>query len=187
MSLGRLKQQKLFDLKSSLAYGGVFRNKAKNRGARPLSSKGSLHVVMRSSHAKGPWSFRNSQNIHKLGNFIRKFSQSKGIELISLANVGNHYHLHVRIPNRSFYKAWIRGLTSGMAMLTLGLEGLIKLKSENKRFWDYRPFTRVINNFKSYLNIKDYIQINQLEGVGLPRTQAVILIKGSSRFFKDSG
>jgi REP element-mobilizing transposase RayT len=181
------QQQNLFQQKYSLAYGGLFRNKAKNRGARPLTSQGTLHVVMRSSLAKGLWSFRNPKNIVKLGNFIQKFSKSKGIEIISLANVGNHYHLHVRIPNRTLYKAWIRGLSSGMAMLTLGLEGLRQLKNDNKKFWDYRPFTRVINNFKSYLNLKDYININQLEGVGLSRAQAVVLIKGSNTFFKDSG
>jgi REP element-mobilizing transposase RayT len=181
------QQQALFQNKYSLAYGGLFRKKAKNRGARPLTSKGTLHVVMRSSFAKGLWSFRNSKNILKLGNFIQKFSQSKGVEIISLANVGNHYHLHVRIPNRTLYKAWIRGLSSGMAMLTLGLDGLKQLKKDSKKFWDYRPFTRVINNFKSYLNLKDYIQINQLEAVGLPRVHAVVLIKGSHSYFKDSG
>ncbi|MFN8848061.1 MAG: transposase [Bdellovibrionales bacterium] len=180
------RQQTLFPQNYKLAYGGIFRNKVRNRGARPLTFKGTLHVVMRSSMAKGAWSFQNSKNKLKLSHFIQKFSNSKGVEIISLANVGNHFHMHVKVPNRALYKAWIRGLSSGIAMLTLGLNGLKQLKSSNKKFWDYRPFTRVINNFRSYINLKDYIQINQLEGLGFARMKAVLLIKGSHLYFKNS-
>lgn len=183
MKTKRPKQQSLFNQKWSLSHGGILRKKAHGRGARPLSSKATLHVVMRSSQAKGLWSFQNSKNIRKLGKFIQEFSKSKGVELISVANVGNHYHLHVKIPNRSLYKAWIRGLSSGIAMLTLGRKGLYLLKNQEEKFWDYRPFTRVIQSFKAFLNLKDYLRINQFEGLGMPRTQAVLLVKGSRTFF----
>ena len=179
-------QQKLFNEKFTLQYVGILRKKAKNRGARPLSSKDSLHLVLRSSFAKAQWSFQHPKQIRKVKNFIEEFSKKKGIQIISLANVGNHLHLHIKIPNRTFYKAWIRGLTSGIAMLVAGLEGLKKIKEMGKTFWDYRPFTRIIRSFKAFLNLKDYIKINQFEGLGMPRTQAVIMIKGSRGFFKDS-
>ena len=79
----------------------------------------------------------------------------------SLANVGNHLHLHVKITNRMLYKAWIRGLTSAIAMMIAGRDGL--------------------------LNLKDYIDINHFEGLGIPRAQATVLIKGSRSYFKNSG
>jgi len=40
------------------------------------------------------------------------------------------------------------------------------------RFWDYRPFSRVLCSFKEFLTLKNYIQINQLEGLGYTRSEA---------------
>ena len=179
------KQEKLFKQKSSLQYGGLLRSKAKNRGARPLSRKDSIRLVMRSSVAKNEMSFRNLKHFKKLGELIQKFSKEKGIQILSLANVGNHLHLHIKITNRTLYKAWIRGLSSAIAMLIAGRKGLAELKKQKKKFWDYRPFTRVINSFKAFLNLKDYIEINQFEGIGMARAKAVLLIKGSKAFFSD--
>lgn len=39
-------------------------------------------------------------------------------------------------------------------------------------FWDARPFTRIVSAFKDYLNIRDYILLNQFEAQGLERWQA---------------
>lgn len=177
------KQLPLVNQSFPLQYGGILRTKAKNRRARPLSHKDSMHLVMRSSQAKSELSFRNPRHFKKLGIFIQNFSQKKGVQIISLANVGNHLHFHIKITNRTLYKAWIRGLSSAIAMLVAGRKKLIELKQEKKTFWDYRPFTRVIRSFKAILNLKDYIEINQFEGLGMPRTQAVLLVKGSRAFF----
>lgn len=178
-----MKQVELFDHKFKHQYGGELRKKAKNRGFRPLSSKDSIHVVLRSSQAKGEWSFRHKTNFNKVGQFIKKISNKYGVKLIGVANVGNHLHLHVKIGNRTLYKAWIRGLTAGIAIIVTKVN---KFKKLQKRFWDYRPFTRVIQSFKAFLNMKDYIAINELEGSGIPRSHAVLFIKGSKTFFKDT-
>lgn len=177
------KQLNLLDTKYSLQYGGMLRKKSKCRGARPLTRKDSIHLVMRSSQAKNELSFRNPKHLKKLGLLIQNFSKKKGIQIISLANVGNHLHLHIKIPNRTLYKAWIRGLSSAIAMLIAGRKKLKELKIQKKTFWDYRPFTRVVNSFKAYLNLRDYIEINQFEGIGMPRLKATLLIKGSRQFF----
>lgn len=179
----KAEQLSLSDQKYPLQYGGILRAKAKNRGARPLSRKGSMHLVMRSSQAKNEMSFRHPKHFKKLSLLIQNFSKSKGVQVISLANVGNHLHLQIKITNRTLYKAWIRGLSSAIAMLVAGRKNLAELKQQKKKFWDYRPFTRVINSFRAGLNLHDYIAINQFEGVGVPRTKAVLLIKGSCAFF----
>src|SRR5687768_4207361 len=101
------KQMKLFNQKFTNEYGGELRKKAKNRGYRPLSSKDSLHVVLRSTQARGEWSFRYKNNPARVAEFIKKVSNKYGVKLISVANVGNHLHLHVKIPNRTLYKSWI--------------------------------------------------------------------------------
>lgn len=180
-------QIKLFPQKWTLQYGGILRNRAKNRGARPLSRKDSLHLVLRSSKAKGLWSFQNQKLVRKIANLIQEFSAKKGVQILSLANVGNHLHLHVRITNRTLYKAWIRGLTSAIAMMVAGRKGLEELKQKKEKFWDYRPFTRVITNFKAFLNLKDYVEINKFEGLGMPRVQAVLSTSSFWPVFKQIG
>jgi putative transposase len=178
------QQLELLDQKFPKQYGGSLRSKAKNRGARPLSSKDSIHLVMRSTQAKGTWSFRHSNNFDKVQAFIKAFSARKGIQIVSVANVGNHLHFHIRIPNRTIYKAWIRGLTSGIAMIVLKRDGFLRLQKLKRKFWDYRPFSRVVTGFKAVLALRDYLEINQLEGVGVKRAQATIIVKGSKAFFK---
>jgi hypothetical protein len=44
------------------------------------------------------------------------------------------------------------------------------------RFWDYRPFTRVVESFRAYLNLRDYLLINELEGQGCERVHAWFVI-----------
>lgn len=174
-----------FMKKPMLAYGGELRKKAKNRGRRPLVTKsGSMHLTLRSTQAKGKHSFQDGRKRQRVQNFVQTFSIKKGVKIISFANVGNHLHLHVKLTNQTLYRAWIRGLTSGLAMISQGLDGLNTLKQKGIRFWDHRPFSRVIQSFRHFLNTKAYVEINVLEGLGMPRAQAEILIHGSRRFFK---
>jgi REP element-mobilizing transposase RayT len=181
------KQTSFFKRAPLKAYGGELRKKAKNRGARPLVTKsGSIHLSLRSTKATGPYSFQASKNRKRVSDFINSFSAKKGVQILGLANVGNHIHLHIKIPNHSLYRAWIRGLTSGLAMIAMGLNGLKQLKAKKTKFWDYRPFSRVIQSWRHFKNTKSYLEINLLEGMGMPRLQAEILIKGSRHLFKST-
>jgi hypothetical protein len=42
----------------------------------------------------------------------------------------------------------------------------------SRKFWDYRPFSRIAATFSEYLNLKDYVRLNQLEGDGYGRETA---------------
>lgn len=157
------------------AYGGELRKKRKGRiGARPLSTKHSMHLVLRSSRAKGDWSFRKGQNRARVENIIKRFSEKYGIRVLSAANVGNHLHLHVRLRNRFGYPPFIRAVTGAIAMAVTGVSRHRRPKTAGKRdkFWDYRPFTRVVIGFRAVLKVKDYIRINQLEAQGFSRPDA---------------
>ncbi|MGE0633953.1 MAG: hypothetical protein AB7O96_16180, partial [Pseudobdellovibrionaceae bacterium] len=82
-------------------------------------------------------------------------------------------HFQIRLSNRHTYKPFIRALTAAIAMAVTGASRWKPLKKEPKdRFWDYRPFTRVVQSFKAYLNLRDYIQINQIEGFGYKKHEA---------------
>ena len=54
----------------------------------------------------------------------------------------------------------------------MAVTGTSRWKQTAKKFWDLRPFTRIAKGRKGYLILKDYIQINRLQGLGCSRELA---------------
>ncbi|MGE0634783.1 MAG: transposase [Pseudobdellovibrionaceae bacterium] len=173
-----MKQVELLK-KQSKSYGGELLKTRKGRAhGRPLDTKNTMHLVLRSSKAKGGWSFKKAKNEKKIRDLVQKFSNKYGVRVLSLANVGNHLHFQIKLSSRHTYKPFIRALTAAVAMAVTGASRWNPLKREPKdRFWDYRPFTRVVQSFKAYLNLRDYIQINQIEGFGYRKHEARFIFK----------
>jgi len=86
-------------------YGGSLRTTRKSREmTRPLSTQDSMHLVMRSSKAVDEWSFRKPKHEREIERIVKKFSTKFGVKILSLGNVGNHLHFHIRLGNRYRYK-----------------------------------------------------------------------------------
>jgi len=165
--------------KQNLSYGGELLKTRKGREhGRPLDSRQTMHLVLRSSKAKGKWSFKTSNNEKKINAIINKFSNKYGVKILSLANVGNHLHFHIKLQKIQSYKPFIRAITAAIAMAITGASRWQPLsKMMDGKFWDYRPFTRIIVGWKAFLNLKDYIQINKWEGFGYQRSEAKYFVK----------
>ncbi len=168
---------------------------------RPLSIRETMHLVLRSTKAKGDWSFRKPRNHAHVNRIVDKFAVMYGVRVISMANVGNHLHLQIKLSNRYTYRPFIRAVTAAIAMAITGRNRWTrnrmaehgpakrsgKQPHQNKppkreKFWDYRPFTRVVESFKAWLNLKDYIKINEFEGAGYTRDDARFMLKIERRF-----
>jgi len=167
----------------SKSYGGELLKTRKGRAhGRPLSTQDTMHLVLRSTRAKGNWSFKRPQNERKIRAIVEKFSARYGVKIISLGNVGNHLHFHIKLARRQGYKPFIRAVTAAIAMAVTGASRWKPLKkTSNWKFWDYRPFTRVVQSYRAFLTLKDYIEINQLEGLGCERVEARFLIASRER------
>src|SRR3954466_9627758 len=96
------KQAQLKLLKNApKAYGGYLRTKRKGRmGPRPLDTRNTMHLMLKSSKAAGKWSFAGQTNREKVKRIVGKFSNKYGVQIISMANVGNHLHFHFKLGNR---------------------------------------------------------------------------------------
>lgn len=175
-TFGHMKQMAMLKPESK-SYGSTLRNRRKGRGTRPLSTKDSMHLVLRSSKAKGDWSFKRKENESKINSILARFSKRYYVQIISCANVGNHLHLHIQLIKRSTYKPFIRAITAAIAMAVTGASRWKKLGIQ---FWDYRPFTRVVQGLKALTSIREYIAINQLEGLGYGRIEAKFLLASNS-------
>jgi hypothetical protein len=54
----------------------------------------------------------------------------------------------------------------------MAITGASRWKPLKTKFWDYRPFTRVVRGLRALLGLRDYIEINQMEGYGYDRSEA---------------
>lgn len=170
-----VRQKSLFKSEGS-AYGGTLLNTRKGRSkGRPLAVKSTMHLVLRSSLAVGKQSFRYGKNPQLIKEVIGKFSDKYSVKILSLANVGNHIHIHLQLTYREGYIPFIRAVTAALAMAITGLSRWNPGKGI--RFWDRRPFTRIVMGFKDRLRLQDYIEVNQLEGLGNSRADARIIIE----------
>lgn len=152
------------------AYGGELLKTREGRGRpRPLATQKSMHLVLRSTQAKGEWSFKRPKHAARIRELTQTFAGRHGVKILSVANVGNHLHFHMRLSNRQTYRPFIRGLTAAIA---LAVTGASKLRPLSRKFWDYRPFTRIVQSYSGYLRLRDYVRINQLEGHGYSRRAA---------------
>ena len=94
-----------------------------------------------------------------------------------MANVGSHIHLHLQLTSRHLYPSFIRALTGSIAMVVTGAHRWKPLKKEPKdRFWDCRPYSRVVQSYRALKTLSDYIRINQMEGLGADRVNARLWI-----------
>ncbi len=179
--MAKAKQQSFFKLNEK-PYGGVLQKRRSGRcGPRPLDTKNTMHLILKSSKAIGPWSFRSSSNEKRIKEIIRKFSSKFGVKILSLANVGNHLHFQIKLTNRFTYAPFIRAVTAAISMAVTGHNRwhstVGKNKTKLKKFWDYRPFSRVVFGRQGFLTLRDYININQLEGFGFKRNGAKLMLK----------
>jgi REP element-mobilizing transposase RayT len=153
------------------AYGGELLKTRKGRvRGRPLATKYSMHLVLRSSLAVKEKSFLKPIHSAAIKKIIKKFSLKYGVKVISLANVGNHLHFHIKLGNRHAYRAFIRAVTAAIAMAVSGVSRWSK--HIQGKFWDYRPFTCIVETKRQFLNLRDYMQINKYEGLGYSRQTA---------------
>ncbi len=161
-----MKQQSLLKPQRS-DHGGSLKHPQKRR--RPLSTSQSMHIVLRSSKARGKFSFKKYQK--SIDQILMTFANKYYVQILSYANVGNHIHLHIKLFKRKFYAPFIRAVTAAIMIKVTGFSKWNK-KPEGFRFWDHRPFSRIASGFKAFLHLTDYIQINKEEAKGLSREQA---------------
>lgn len=177
--------------RSGLCFGGSLMTKAKNRTARPISSRDPMHLVLRSSKAKGIFSFGHRFNLKRVNEIVRRHCEKYGVKLIEYSNNYNHLHLLAKFPSRAVYLRFIRSLTGHLVLAVTGANRLRSLKDYfgEKGFWDYRPFSRVVRSWRGYRIARDYVVLNQLEAAGiLPKRSGRLraLQKGERHWFQPS-
>jgi hypothetical protein len=143
-------------------HGGVYAL-GKRKTARPFDSKKPVHLVMRSTRAKGPFSFLSPLKKNKVDQIVHEYARRFGVKIYDYSNNGNHLHLNIKAPNRRLFQNYLRTVSGLIARHVLGA----KKGSPRGKFWDAPAFSRVAEWGKSFGDLRKYIYINVLEGAGI--------------------
>lgn len=157
-------------------FGGNRRTTRASRKFRPVSTKTSMHLILKSLLAKGAWSFLTPRNKRIVKAVLKDQAEKHGVQILSSANVGNHLHIHLKVRSNLAYKAFVRATAGAIALKITGASKLNKLKA---RFWTQSPYTRFVHGIQDYMRLSDYIEINEIEGFGYSRKGAELFIRGA--------
>jgi hypothetical protein len=161
-----LKQHKqlgfeLLQEKAVKYFGGAYLKNSHAKTKRPLSTKKPSHLVLRSSRAIGSRSFlKFSDRIEAL---IKRQGRLHGVKIYRFANGGNHLHLIILPISRDAFNRFIRSLSGLIIRIVFGIE---KGRGQKLKFWDQRPFTRIIEWGRDYRRTAEYLALNTLEALG---------------------
>jgi len=133
------------------------------REQRPIAVKRPIHLVMKSSRAQGEHSFLSKKRARRIEDLVHRQGRLHGVQVYRFANSGNHLHLVIKPVSRKAFQKYVRAISGLIARITLGAE---KGKALGLKFWDARPFTRIIEWGRDYRNVCNYVLQNTLEALG---------------------
>ena len=155
-------QASLFRLKAEKKYfGGSLLRNSHAKEKRPITIKTPMHLVLRSDIAKGSRSLLNFER--RVQKIIYNQGRKFGVKIYRLSNVGNHLHLLILPRSRRAFQGFIRAIAGLIARSVLRAE---RGQSRGLKFWDQRPFTRVISWGRDYARACEHLLQNTLEALG---------------------
>jgi putative transposase len=142
--------------KHRYSHGGRLRQVRAGRGARPLSSKESLHVVLKAHREVIGNGLRSHQRFALIQKVLKKYTVRFYIRLEQVSIQGDHIHLLIRTSRRSQFQYFFRVL-SGQIAQRFENEGLLTVTDTppgdartTKKLWKYRPFSRIVKGWRAF-------------------------------------
>ena len=180
------KSKQLQLVKADLRFFGGQLLHGRRRSARPLSAKEPIHLVMRSSWAKGVNSFLRPRNKNEISRLIKVISEKYMVRVYQVAIVSNHLHFVIQLPRRrQNYKTFVRVLSSQIASHVMQKQSFRSFKQRvlgqergdphpaitepqglAQQFWQFRPWTRVLYWGRDFKTCCNYVKQNTLEELG---------------------
>lgn len=180
-----------FEKAAGAKHGGDLA-KGKRKTFRPIDTKQALHVVLRSSKARGEVSLLHPKHCNAIEKHVQKIARRCGVRVYRFANVGNHLHLLIKVPSRPAWKRFAKQLSGGVAQIVTGARKGVALsrrrdssipESAQRAFWDHLLFTRIVSFGRDFNGVAKYLIKNLFEAAGVP--MKALLAKGLKLVFVD--
>ena len=141
---------------------------------RPFTPKAPIHLVLKSSRAKGQWSMLHRKNKAKILSMIYVYADRFKVHVYRASNVGNHIHLLVKAEEKKNLQDYLRVLAGRIAVTVTGARKFVKQlddnptlkhapKSAKRKFWDFLFWSRLVNWGSDFYNTSRYVLANELE------------------------
>ncbi|MCC7405672.1 MAG: transposase [Bdellovibrionales bacterium] len=142
-------------------FGGGSHQQSHPKAKRPFSRRHLIHLILKSSQAKGSRSFLHKNNSPRVNQLVRRQARLNGIQLNDYVNVGNHLHLLIKCAHRRQLIRFVRAVTGLIPRIILNCERGNPLP---KSFWDGRPFTKILAlGRRTFLVIRKYFAKNRIQ------------------------
>jgi REP element-mobilizing transposase RayT len=188
-----------FEKAAGAQHGGDLA-KGKRKTFRPIDPKQALHVVLRSSKARGELSLLHPRHCNAIEKHVHKTARRCGVRVYRFANVGNHLHLLIKVPSRPAWKRFAKQISGGIAQIVTGARKGSALsrntarrndrckdafipESAQRAFWDHLLFTRIVSFGRDFNGVAKYLIKNLFEASDVP--MKALLSKGLRLVFVD--
>ena len=143
-----MKQLNLIE-KPNREYGGSLL-KGRRKTERTLNSRKPMHLVLKTKKV-----FTLFKQSKKLQSILKKQAKTFGVKIYSESLQSDHWHICIKITNRRLYRGFIRSLTGIVA------------RQFGKGLWELRPYSRIVEWGRDFLNVLDYLLLNSCEASGI--------------------
>jgi len=134
-----------------------------------------IHLVLRSSRARGGWNFLLASNIKRIQSIIKSQSKNFKITVLTQKNAGTYLQFLIQGKNKKQIQDFIRTIS---ALIARYVQRVHKGSTAKKEFWDQRPFTRIVEGYTGLGVALGIIVQSELEALGV--------IPYVSNFYKNS-
>ncbi len=148
-------------LRTELDHGGDI-GQGRRKERRPFDPKRPLHVVLRSTRARGEWSLLRPRNVERVEQELARAAKKYEVKLYRSVNVGNHLHLLVQARKRQDFQSFLRVVSGRIAMLVTGARKGVAIG----RFWDRLAYSRVVGWGREFDVLRKYLVKNLFESKG---------------------
>lgn len=148
--------------RQTTGHGGSLRL-GRRKTARPIDPKQAIHIVLRSSRARGEWSMLHRKHQNHVDSAVKKIAHRHTIKIYRYANVGNHLHLLVKTPTLRAFRGFLRDLAGTIAQVVTGAQKTNPIG----KFWDHLAYTKIVTWGREFRNLELYFIKNLFEAAGL--------------------
>lgn len=162
----------------------------RRKGARPISTREPMYVVLRSSRAKGRLSLQRPEFAMRIRAIVTRQSELCRVKVLQFSNEGGSLHFLLLVPSRACYLRFIRSVSGLISRMITGAERGPALRTGSRRasakstkknrFWDVLPYSRIAVGCGSIKAAQRTVSTEVLEEVlkgvaaGLRTAQSVV-------------
>jgi REP element-mobilizing transposase RayT len=152
--------------------------KGNAREKRPFHKHMFSHLVMRSRLAIGERSLLRAAHKKIVEEIVRGAARLFSVKIERFVNVGNHLHILIKAPNRPAQANFLRTISGRIVRQVMGVEKGSPGRFE--KFWDSKPFTRLLAWGRAFRAVTHYLSLNSLEAIGFTKVDARRYLAGFS-------